>query len=72
VVGVVPDAEVALDHLRDAGGRPEIGPVPLGQRAPEQQPDELPALPRGQLRGPARGAAYPEPALAAAAHGVAP
>jgi hypothetical protein len=72
VVGVVPDTEVALDHLGDPRGRPQVRPVPVGERSLEEQAHELPPLPRGQLRRAARGGPDLEGALPAAAHRVPP
>jgi hypothetical protein len=72
VVRVVPDAEVALDHLGDPGGRPHIRPVPVGERPLEKQMHEALALPLRQLRRAARGGPDPERPLPAAPHGVPP
>jgi hypothetical protein len=72
VVGVVPDAEVALDHLGDPGGRPQVRPVPVGERPLEEQAHEVLPLPLRQLGRAARGRPDLEAALAAAAHRVPP
>jgi len=50
VIRVIAYAELALNHLGDACGGPQIGAIALCQRALEQQANKLLSLSGGQLQ----------------------
>ena len=55
VVTVIADPELALDHLGDAGGRPEVGAVARGNRSLQEGLLQGAPLLLGELGRPARG-----------------
>lgn len=46
---IVADAETSFDHFRDPFQCPPVGPIPVGQRALQQQLPQFPPLPNCQL-----------------------
>lgn len=49
MVPVVRDAEGGADHFGDAGGRPQIGAIAIGESAFEKNLDETFFLPHGEF-----------------------